>query len=525
MVFQKLDLTSNTIEGPKELLLPLRHHQRVMLCKALSIEKNIKNSSAMNPRASSKEYKSPPFAFMCDKAGSGKTAVLVSLILFDKILVAPQRTLTLIVVPQNIHTQWIREIQKFSGDALKVKSYTEYHDISNVFFDSEVILENDVLITTILYHNTILTAFDQLGINVYRTIYDEVDSINNVITGIDEKREMLAKEVRQEGLFTMNNTPRNKGTMSKITWFVSASIYSFFTEENGFKFGNKVINAAENTVKCENTFIDSSNFKLDEPESIVFECDSIIDEYHDLLSINQLDAVNSLSFQNIYSPFTGKIANNEVDILIMIMEDYHLHLRVIDDTLRSLKKNRKITDDIAKQIENLKREREFYMKLVKLLHDLKCDMDCADKKDCFENTIYDLDDALDRGNTKLAVINELINNINSEDKVLIFSDFTGPFKLLGNLLGQRKIKHCELSGGNIKDIDKAISDYKTDNTSVLFIDSSSEGCGINLENTTKLIFLHRTSDVLRNQVIGRAQRPGRNSRLTIYTIINKNEIV
>ena len=110
-----LDETSSIVNSPPGLQLDLFRHQKAMLCKSLQIEKTIKNSQI-------------PYAFMCDKAGSGKTAVIISLIMYDKILHG--KTLNLIVVPQNIHSQWISEIERFAGDSLAVKSYINYSDIS-----------------------------------------------------------------------------------------------------------------------------------------------------------------------------------------------------------------------------------------------------------------------------------------------------------------------------------------------------------------------------------------------------------
>src|SRR4029078_7898317 len=103
------------VNPPETLKIPLRSHQMTSLCKCLEIEKRIKTAAF-------------PYAFLCDKAGSGKTSVIISLILTDKFFYG--KTQNLIVVPQNIHSQWIAEIKKFAGNALTVKSFIEYSDIS-----------------------------------------------------------------------------------------------------------------------------------------------------------------------------------------------------------------------------------------------------------------------------------------------------------------------------------------------------------------------------------------------------------
>ena len=50
------------------------------------------------------------------------------------------------------------------------------------------------------------------------------------------------------------------------------------------------------------------------------------------------------------------------------------------------------------------------------------------------------------------------------------------------------------------------------------------GTGLNLENTTDLIFYHKMSSDMEKQVIGRAQRVGRTSVLNIHYLYQDNEI-
>ena len=47
--------------------------------------------------------------------------------------------------------------------------------------------------------------------------------------------------------------------------------------------------------------------------------------------------------------------------------------------------------------------------------------------------------------------------------------------------------------------------------------------GMNLENTTDVIFYHKTETVMYKQVIGRAQRPGRTSCLNVHNLLYLQE--
>jgi SNF2 family DNA or RNA helicase len=500
------------VSPPATLKLPLRPHQTTILYKCLQIEKNIKSAKF-------------PYAFMCDKAGSGKTSVIISLILTDKLLYG--RTQNLIVVPQNIHSQWIAEIKKFAGDELNVKSFIEYSDISTIFFDKDMHIEEyDILITTSLYYDIVTTAFSQVGIDIKRVVYDEIDSINNIIENLEIKKDVINKHRDGKSIIP---TQLDTGSKTKITWFVSASINNMIDADEGFKFGNSKISIDDLRslmVKCNDEYVDQSNIKLDEPVVTIIECEDIADTYHDLLSIDDIDSINSLNFQNIHSRFTGKIASNGVTALKNIMEDYFLDIKRIDDTLKALKKNKKMTAEIMDHITILETDKKFQNTIIESLHSVNCTNDCSDKLECFNETIDSLNTTIPPSKSKLAVFHGLMGEVNqTRDKVLVFSDFTGPFKILGDILTKKGIKYTELSGGNIKNIDASIDAYKNNDTVVMMIDSSTEGCGINLENTTKLIFLHRINDTLNNQVVGRAQRPGRTGVLKIYTLLNKNEVI
>jgi SNF2 family DNA or RNA helicase len=77
------------------------------------------------------------------------------------------------------------------------------------------------------------------------------------------------------------------------------------------------------------------------------------------------------------------------------------------------------------------------------------------------------------------------------------------------------IKYIELDDGNICAIDLSINRYIYGNINVLLLNSNLFGCGLNLQCTNDIVFLHKTDENLEKQIIGRAQRYGRKNRLNI----------
>ena len=114
-----------------------------------------------------------------------------------------------------------------------------------------------------------------------------------------------------------------------------------------------------------------------------------------------------------------------------------------------------------------------------------------------------------------------IYSIDESPKVLIFSEYEGTFATIPNVLNDMNIGHGVLSGIGLK---KNLERYKGTGLDVLMINSRSFGSGLNLENTTDIIMYHKFDESIEKQVIGRAQRPGREKPLRVWYLINETEV-
>lgn len=521
---KKLNEDSQIIGKPDKLKLPLKRHQSAMLYKCLNIEKN----------ALINKY---PFGIMSDKAGAGKTAVIISLILADKLING--KTQNIIIVPQNIHTQWINEIKKFSGDELSVISFVKYSDICDLYHNSNILTNNDIIITTSMYYETILTIIQQNNYKIKRVILDEIDSMASILNSIKEKEDL---KIKAKNEFTNNFDSQNQMEITqlntqnnKIIWLISASIDNAI-DENGLSFQDKLIShnqLNEIMCKCEDEFIDKYNFVLESPEIITKIADNVSDDYFNFLSVNQLDSLNSLSFHNIHGKYTNKIASDSAEAISIIAEDYLISINNLTENLvkltSHLNNNNIKPEEYTKLKEQINSEQkiiDFSTIVLNSIHDIgitNCNCITLDNKyKCLNENLVLLNKKYI--NTKIKYLEEFFSSFDSsKDKILIFSDFTDSFKTVSYILNKKNVKYTELNSGNISGIDKSISNYKNGDYSVLLIDSSNEGCGMNLENTTHIIFLHKTSEILYNQIVGRAQRSGRVGQLKIITLLHKNE--
>lgn len=529
----KLNDSSKIARQPSGFVGELRRHQLAMFHRALSIERQESDSA---------------FGFFADKAGTGKTAVVISLVLADK-QIGDNKRKTFIVVPQNIINQWIEEIDKFSGGALRVKNI-QYEDIINIESNGNLksLRKYDIIIATVDYFGSIMTSLSGNGNSIYRIVYDEIDTMDSQIEALKTKKDAIEKHKKR--LIKKNETLRekeiidfvppavDKGIKNRITWFVSASIYRLIDDQDGFCFLGKQIPNNELSklfIKCDNNFIDKNLPVIEEEEEEIYECECIADDYSDFLSVEQIDSINSMSYDEINIKNRKKVPNNDLELMTMLVEEYYNNMYDLEDSIHDIEKKmdafgvdeeEEPNHPLVMSLNYNLKDHEFNKKIAMSLHAVKCaETECPDKLACTLEHMRKLNDQV-KPNTKMVVLNEELKKIFSENKnskVLIFSDFQGSFKHLPGMIERLNLKYEDLCKGTPELINNAIGRYKNSDTNILLIKSSSDACGLNLQITTHLLFIHRTEESLRDQVIGRAVRQGRTGVLKVISFYNKNE--
>jgi hypothetical protein len=130
--------------------------------------------------------------------------------------------------------------------------------------------------------------------------------------------------------------------------------------------------------------------------------------------------------------------------------------------------------------------------------------------------------------TKFEILYDIINNIkiirNDLQRILIFIDKNSVFDKIVNDFKNKNIPFGKLNG-SIYQMNKIINKYFTGEIPILLLNACSYGTGINLHNTTDIILLNRMDRCLESQIIGRAQRIGRNidCSLNVHYIMYRNE--
>lgn len=128
---------------------------------------------------------------------------------------------------------------------------------------------------------------------------------------------------------------------------------------------------------------------------------------------------------------------------------------------------------------------------------------------------------------KLQAIKRVIDNIlrcKRNPKILIVAEYYDALHAAFNYLSQNAVHTDWFDGGNTNVLSNVLHRYIHGDTIVLLYDVTFNSHGTNLQCTTDIVILHRLScSLVEDQVIGRAQRIGRNSPLDVWKIFYKNE--
>jgi hypothetical protein len=116
--------------------------------------------------------------------------------------------------------------------------------------------------------------------------------------------------------------------------------------------------------------------------------------------------------------------------------------------------------------------------------------------------------------TKTDKIIEIINQ-KKDGKILIFSDYDKSFTNISNILKDNEVPFLEIKG-NTSVREKNLESFKKGNINVIFLNGSTNGAGLNLQEATDIILYHDMSCNTKNQIIGRANRIGRKIPLNVH---------
>jgi hypothetical protein len=475
----------------------------------------------------------------------------------------------LIVVPHSCFSQWILYIKDFTS--LHVEIINKRKHIDN--FDYKKLEFNNTLV---LCTNTMYNEFISMhNITWSRVIFDEADSIKIPATIAPNSNFVWFISSSLQNILFPSGTYFEKTQLPNSSRQVITKKYIDGIKKTGYirdtfrtferYDADDIINKI--VVKNNDNFVKQS-FNLTEPIVNIIECRTP-SYLHMLIGVINDDIIQLLNAGNIEGAIDkiGCTVENEDNIIEIVTRNFNIRLNNLKREINyiySLEYERELDIENKQKkisllqinIDNIEHKINSINTRLKTFENDICNiciddyvkptvLKCCQKVYCFscitrsmkiKNTCpncrenISISDTLVIGN-KNTTCNKLpnkedalINLLKSKPngKFLIFSSHDQSFVYIENALKTINHEFVKLLG-SIGKINTIIHNFKHGNTNVLMLNANHYGTGLNLENTTDLIFYHKMSPDMEKQVIGRAQRVGRTSVLNIHYLYQENE--
>jgi SNF2 family DNA or RNA helicase len=550
---------SNKIIQPSNLKINLMEHQKTAIYQMLKLETdgNIEVNNLLFYFNKPKNFKlNTTFGILGDMVGAGKTYMIITLITLSlkpvvrPILIDSSLNISvelkddyinidtnLVIVPNNLVDQWEKSFE-ISNLRLYIKKDNKKEEIDYTKYD-----------VVLVGNKYIESMYDDLQrIKYGRIIIDEADTIK------------IAKHIDFNANFIwfVTGTPfafRNMNKSSIITKMIGnikGWIYDYIIIKNDDDFIKKSLALPPiNKIKIECTTPAEINILHEYiPKHIVSMINAgNINQAIQTLNCNEDTTDNIL--QVVTKNINLAIKNKTIELETEKKKNYKG-----DALIEHNKRIHKINNIINRLNERLVAIKNNIMEMSEETCPICMDdftkptiVSCCQKIFCFQCLILSIEktnkcpncmkkvmkknmniinDKINTNiikNNKLSKLDNLFNIIKNKPngRFLLFSNHDQTFELINNKLKELNIICNNLKSSSAQIINETVDDFKNNKINVLLLNAQSYGTGLNLQNATDVILYHRFTREIEEQVIGRAQRIGRESQLNVYYLLHDNE--
>lgn len=539
--------TYPTVPQPVEMDINLYPHQLTSVYRMEELEGNERIE------ISEDKYIETTMGINADITGYGKSLSMVGLILRDKMswdmneLYTKKRVsvrgggkiiatsyeryerlnTNLVLCSQSLIPQWEKE---FEHTNLRVATVIR----SNTARDIDVHLFDVIIVSPTMYN---ILVFRYKNYVWKRFLYDEPTHLK---------------------------VPRMQSVMSGFLWFITATPSSLLIHHRANNFIGEIFRCSYdieydfqyNIIKNDVSYIKSS-VEITPPNHIYHECQQIL--YNTMKGIINDNVLNMISAGNISGAIKALGGTETTDVVSLICKKKQQELNHTNALLELYRheNNTRMVESYTKKQERLqfqlsqleKRIEDMLTGLCCICYDTiqdpvleeqcgnifcgKCIFTCIthnNKCPMCRNVISpsQLIKISSTGTVsqqssssilkpKKQIILDIIQS-KQEGKFIIFSEYDETFFQIHALLAENGITYAELKGQTTTR-SRLIREFKSGDIKVILLNSNNNGAGINLQEATDIIMYHKMSENSQIQIIGRANRIGREGQLNVHHFI------
>lgn len=494
--------------------------------------------------------------------------------------------LNILVIPHNLVNQWNQYITNFFNDDMKYLMISKAKTLQSLTIAN--ILDYRLLVVTTTFYRDLVHLMQRSQLQVKRVFYDEIDMMGITCCDVIDSAFYWFVTAsytnllypRGHGRFdhasgryiTLADGMRAGGYLKSLF----SSLHSGIGSSSGRHITNLVI------LKNNDRFVDES---INLPPVVIkyIKCRTprTINILNGIVDREIIQCLNSGNIEAAIHHISPSHKNSENNIIDILLEKYQKNLHNVTTMMNYVANEMQYDTDSQRQteLERLEaKKRDFMGKINSITERIKVTDTCCicyddisnktivnccmnaycfkcistwvsqrhacplckemlrvdnlyvvtntDKVEVIETTNDAILDTPSETFDKIQNLQQVLNLINTENensKVLVFSMNERIFTNVYDILKATQRRFKMLKGTNMA-IANTVKEYKTGELNTLLVNPDCYGNGINLENTTDVIMLHKFDSEVEKQVIGRAQRYGRATSLRIWYLLYDNEM-
>lgn len=492
---------------------------------------------------------------------------------------APVAT-TMLVVPHNLCAQWEAYVAAFCPPDLGVVVVRRQANVASLAEPGgrQRLADAELVLVTSTCHNQVAALVRKHGLKLSRVVYDEADSLHiHRCATIDACFCWLVTASYPNLMFPGGRNHYDPAARS-VVWSITGVRHNGFIKDVCNDVHNQMHNHMSRllVVKCSDAYVQASlDMQPPEVTHVVCQVPAALRVLSGVADRAIIDCLNAGDVASALAHVNAPNKNSEDNIVAVLVEKYARELSNWEHRLDLVESRLEFDDPAERDVEaaRVRRKRDEARQRIDSIRERIVSTDtccicycgienksvapCCSNAFCFQcisiwihrthtcplckrdltnaNLLVVRPEGAATGTPqaspdalpdKLAALEAVLRRRRAETpsaKFLVFSSYDNTFTQVTPLLTSMGIRHSFLKGNGYV-VQSIVNEFKTGDIDVLLVNPKHYGCGLNLQNTTDIVLFHKFDSEAEKQVIGRADRFGRQDALRVWYLLYSTEV-